>query len=123
MLIKYIHITCVVTSFSLFFIRGLWVIGDSGLQSIKWPRWVAPVIDTVLLVSAIMLALNLKQYPIIDSWLTAKVIALFLYIGLGMLALTYGQTKKIRVMSWLGAQAVFAYIVSVALTKNPFVIF
>lgn len=123
MLIKYIHITCVVTSFSLFFIRGLWMVSDSSLQSMKWTRWVAPIIDTVLLVSAIMLALNLKQYPLADSWLTAKVVALFLYIGLGMLALTYGRTKKIRVTSWVGAQAIFAYIVLVALTKNPFVMF
>jgi uncharacterized membrane protein SirB2 len=54
--------------------------------------------------------------------LTAKVVALFLYIGLGMLALTYGKTKKIRILNWVAAQLCFIYIVAVAITKNPLVL-
>jgi len=67
--------------------------------------------------------LSIEQYPFVYSWLTAKVVALFLYIGLGLLALTYGRTKKIRVLSWIGALVVFFYIVLVALTKNPVFMF
>ncbi|RLA38724.1 MAG: regulator SirB [Gammaproteobacteria bacterium] len=121
MLIKYIHVSCVVATFSLFFIRGLWMIRDSGLHQTKWARRIPPVIDTILLISATLLALNIKQYPFVDSWLTAKVIALFVYIGLGLMALTYGRTKMIRVSYWAAAQLVFIYIVLVALTKNPLI--
>ena len=121
MLIKYIHVSCVVTTFVLFFIRGLWMIRDSGLHQTKWAKRIPPVIDTILLISATFLALNIKQYPFVDSWLTAKVVALFLYIGLGLMALTYGRTKKLRVSYWVAAQVVFAYIVLVALTKNPLI--
>jgi len=80
-------------------------------------------VDTVLLVSAIVLAINIQQYPFIHSWVTAKVIALLLYIGLGMVALTYGKTKTIRVTAWIAALLAVTYIVLVALTKNPMVLF
>jgi len=122
MLAKTIHVTCVFITFILFFVRGLWMILDSELLQRKWTRRVPPVIDTLLLASAIVLAVTTRQYPIVEAWLTAKVVALFLYIGLGMLALTYGKTKQIRIGSWIAAQLVFLYIVAVALTRNPLVL-
>lgn len=55
--------------------------------------------------------------------MTAKVLALTLYIVVGAIGLKYGRTKKIRVAAWLGAIALFAYIVLVALTRQvlPFI--
>ena len=95
------------------------MIVDSDLLQRKWTRRLPPVIDTILLVSAIVLSIAIQQYPFVDAWLTTKVVALFCYIGLGMLALTYGKTKRIRIGSWVAAQLCFMYIVAVALTKNP----
>ena len=123
MLAKYIHVTCVVITISFFIVRGLWMLFDSKLQDKKWPRKLAPVIDTTLLISAIVFAIQIQQYPFVHSWLTAKVIGLILYIGFGAVALSYGKTKQIRVMALAGSLLVFAYIVSVALTKNPLVFF
>ena len=123
MLAKYIHVTCVVITISFFFVRGLWMLFDSKLQDKKWPRKLAPVIDTTLLISAIVFAIQIQQYPFVHSWLTAKVIGLILYIGFGAVALSYGKTKQIRVMALAGSLLVFAYIVSVALTKNPLLFF
>jgi len=122
MLVKDIHITCVFLTFIFFFIRGLWMIADSELLQRKWAKWIPPFVDTALLASAIVLAITLRQYPFVNGWLTAKVVALFFYIGLGMLALTYGKTKRIRVSSWVAAQLCFIYIVAVALTRNPLVL-
>jgi len=122
MLAKDIHVSCVILTFIFFFIRGLWMIVDSDLLQRKWAKWVPPVIDTTLLASAIVLSATIHQYPLVHAWLTAKVVALFFYIGLGMLALTYGKTKKIRISSWLAAQLCFIYIVAVAITKNPLVL-
>lgn len=119
MLVKYIHVSCVVITFVLFFVRGLWMIFDSPIRQQKWTRFLPPVIDTVLLASATILAITLHQYPFVDSWLTAKVIALVFYIGLGMLAITYGRSRKIRITAWIMAQLCFIYIVLVALTKSP----
>jgi len=122
MLAKTIHVTCVFITFILFFVRGVWMILDSELLRRKWTRRVPPVVDTLLLASAIVLAVTIRQYPFVDAWLTAKVVALFFYIGLGMLALTYGKTRQIRISSWIAAQLVFLYIVAVALTRNPLVL-
>ena len=119
MIAKHIHVACVVATFILFFIRGLWMIVDSDLLKRTWTRRVPPVIDTVLLASAIYLAVTIHQYPFVHGWLTAKVLALFVYIGLGMLALTYGKTKRIQIVTWIGALLCFSYIVAVAYTKNP----
>jgi uncharacterized membrane protein SirB2 len=55
----------------------------------------------------------------VDAWLTAKVIALLLYIGLGFVALRYGQSKTIRLSAWIIAQLVFTYIMLVAINHNP----
>ena len=119
MIAKDIHVSCVIVTFILFFIRGIWVIIDSDLLQRKWAKWVPPVIDTMLLASAIVLAVTIQQYPFVHGWLTAKVLAMFLYIGLGMLALTYGKTKTIRISAWVAAQLCFVYIAAVAITKNP----
>ena len=122
MIAKDIHVSCVILTFVLFFVRGVWMIIDSDLLQRKWTKRVPPVIDTILLASAIVLSVSIYQYPFVHAWLTAKVVALFLYIGLGMLALTYGKTKRIRVINWVAAQLCFIYIVTVAITKNPMVL-
>lgn len=92
---------------------------DSSLLKNIRVRILSATIDTILLVSAIVLAINIKQYPFTHDWLTAKVLALVIYISLGMVAFSYGKTKNIRITAWLAALLCFAYIASVALTRNP----
>lgn len=55
----------------------------------------------------------------VQAWLTAKVLALALYIGLGMIAFRAGRPRPPRITAWVGAQIVFIYIVLVALTRSP----
>ena len=117
--LKLIHVSCVVSSYALFFIRGVWMLRDSSLLRRRWVRIVPHVIDTLLLGSAITLALMLRQYPFVADWITAKVVALFGYIGLGMVALRFARTRRTQLAAWLAAQVVFIYIVAVALTRNP----
>lgn len=85
----------------------------------KWAKILAPIIDSTLLISAIILAMETHQYPFTHHWLTAKVLALIIYIALGMIALNYGRTKNIRIAAWLSALICFGYIVSVAMSRNP----
>lgn len=91
----------------------------SPLLQRRWVRTLPHVVDTLLLASALIMALMTGQYPFAAGWLTAKVLALAVYIGLGMVAMRFGRTRKIRAAAWLAAQAVFFYIVAVALTRNP----
>jgi len=118
--LKDIHITCVVLTISLFSLRGWWMLRGSPLLNRPWVRIAPHVVDTTLLTSALALAWTIRQYPFVNGWLTAKLLALFLYIGLGTLALKRGRTRKIRTLCLILALGTFAYIVSVALTKTPF---
>jgi len=117
--LKHLHITMVVLSGSFFLLRGLWMVADSAYLRQRWVRIVPHIIDTVLLASAIAMVIISAQYPFVQNWLTAKIIALLVYIALGMLALKPHRPKPVRVICWLGALAVFAYIVLVALQRDP----
>jgi uncharacterized membrane protein SirB2 len=119
LILKNLHVGAVAVSFGLFVLRGLWMLGAPHRLQARWVRIVPHVVDTVLLASAIALAMLTFQYPLAQPWLTAKVLALIIYILLGMVALRRGRTRGQRSVAWLSALAVFAYIVAVALTRDP----
>jgi uncharacterized membrane protein SirB2 len=116
--LKYVHIACVILSGSGYLVRGVGMMRESSWLRKKWVRVLPHIIDTTLLVSAILLTIQIQQYPFVQGWLTAKVLALVAYIVIGAVGLKYGKTKKIRVTAWLIAMAVFFYIVLVALTRQ-----
>ncbi len=116
--IKFVHVGCVAISYALFVVRGVWMLRESRLLQRRWARIVPHVVDTILLASAVALAVMSQQYPLANGWLTAKVAGLLIYIGLGTIALKRGKTRGLRVAAWLAAQAVFFYIVAVALTRQ-----
>jgi len=117
--LKTLHIFCAVLSYSLFFMRGMWVLRELPVMQKRWVRIVPHLIDTLLLGSAIALTVTIQRYPFVDAWLTAKVFALLIYIGLGFVALKYGRDKAVRLSAWLAAQVVFMYIVLVAINHTP----
>ncbi len=121
--IKIIHIISIIASYILFSLRGIWMIRDSPLLKRRWVKILPHVIDTILLVSAIALVTMIQQYPGFHIWLSAKTGGLLLYIFFGMIALRFGKTRRIKITSWVLAQIVFFYIVLVALTKSPTLIF
>lgn len=117
-LIKTLHIVCAACSFALFFLRGVWHMRSSNRLKQKWVRISPHVIDTVLLTSGVSLMVLSGQYPGKMPWLTAKLVAVVLYIGLGILAFRFAGSRPARLLSWLAAMAVFVYVVSVAVTRQ-----
>lgn len=95
------------------------MLADSPQLRRRWVGIVPHVIDSMLLASAIGLALILHQHPFGHGWLTAKVLGLTVYIILGGIALKRGPTKPIRAAAWIAALATFGYIASVAVTHAP----
>ncbi len=75
--------------------------------------------DTLLLACALYLVAASGQYPFQQPWLTAKVLALILYIGLGTMAIKRAPTPGSRGLFALLALLVFGYIVLVAVTRSP----
>ena len=116
--VKHLHITFAVLSGSFFLLRGFWMLGDSALLNRRWVKVLTHGIDTLLLASALVMVFWSGQYPFVQPWLTAKVLALVLYIVLGTLALKRGKTRGVRAFALLAALATFSYIVAVALTRQ-----
>lgn len=123
LLLKYVHVSCVILSGCGFVLRGVWMLADSPRLTQRWVRIVPHIVDTALLASAIALAIISSQYPLAQSWLTAKVIGLIAYVLCGAIALKRGKTKRARAVFLLVALLVFAYIVSVALNRSPLAVF
>jgi uncharacterized membrane protein SirB2 len=117
--VKYVHVISVVLSLTGFFLRGILMMRDSPLLAARWIRVVPHVNDTVLLVAALSLAAMSGQYPFVVGWVTAKVLGVIAYIILGALALRDASTRRMRIACWLASLAVFGWIVSVALTRQP----
>ena len=118
-LILYTHITCAALSIFLFTLRGIWMMRESNLLQLRVVRILPHIIDTVLLLAAIALTILINQFPLVTHWLTVKLIALIIYICLGMVALRLGKTKNQRVIAFFLALAVFGFIVSVAYYHHP----
>lgn len=117
--LKHFHMTCALLSGLFFLVRGCWMMAGSALLQRRWVKIAPHVIDTLLLASALALTLWSSQYPFVQSWLSAKLLALLLYIALGTVALKRGKTKGMRIAAFIGALAAFGYIVAVALSKQP----
>jgi uncharacterized membrane protein SirB2 len=117
--VKWVHVSCALLSGGGFFGRGVLMMQESALLQARLMKIVPHVVDSLLLVSAIALASQWGWAALQLPWLVTKIVALLLYIGLGMLALRRERTKIVRVSAWLAAMAVYIYIVAVAVTKNP----
>ncbi len=117
--LKLIHIGCAFLSISGFTLRGYWMLTGSSLLQHRLAKVLPHVIDTLLLGSAIGMLLIWRVSPLQLDWLSAKIIALLLYIGLGMVALRFGKSRKVKVNAFLLALLAAGYILSVAYSKSP----
>lgn len=117
--IKHLHMLLAVVSILGFVLRGIWMMSGSGLLQNRLVRILPHVVDTLLLLTALTLAVVLAPNAFVPGWVMAKVTGLVLYIGLGLVALRLGPTKGIRIAAFLGAIVVFVWIMSVAFSKNP----
>lgn len=117
--LKHLHMGCAFLSIAGFTLRGYWMLIDSPLLRRRPAKVLPHMIDTLLLASAVGMLFIWQLSPLQSGWLIAKIIALLVYIGLGMVALRFGKSRKTRVNAWLLALLAAAYIVSVAYSKSP----
>ena len=116
--LKHIHMTFVALSLLVFLVRGIWLFIDSAMLGRRWVKIMPHVINTILLASGIALALYLNMSPGDQPWLMAKIVGLIAYIGLGVVAFK-APSPTARRLLWVSTLVVFAYIISVAVSKSP----
>jgi uncharacterized membrane protein SirB2 len=118
--IRHLHIACVALSGTLFTSRALLRIKGSLLANHRALRITSYCIDTTLLIAGILLTRILEQYPFVNGWLTAKVLLLPGYIGLGLITLRRASTRFWCSVAMFSALLVYGAIITIAVThRNP----
>jgi uncharacterized membrane protein SirB2 len=112
------HSLTVLLSLGLFLLRGFWMWQDSPRLQDKWVRVLPHINDSLLLIAAVALLVVASLNPLEQPWLLAKIVALLAYIAVGTMALKRGRTAAIRKRAFVGALALFAYMMAVAVTKQ-----
>lgn len=118
-IVRFIHLACVAATATLMLLRLAIAYRGDDYRRFGMLRWVPHAIDTCLLGSAVTLAVLSGQYPGVQSWLTAKLVALVMYIGLGAVALRPGIHGRWRIAAAAGAVLTFCFIVAVAMQRKP----
>jgi len=114
----WLHVVSVYVSLAGFVLRGVWMLNDSPLRLTRPARILPHLIDTLLLVGAVGLAVSLSRYPFAEGWLTAKLLALLAYIGLGVVAFRAGRTRGVRAVAFVAALVAFGYLLAVSYTRQ-----
>lgn len=118
--IKWVHIAAVLTSGSLFLLRGLLVqLGQSRIAQAAPVRYLSYSIDTVLLTAALMLLTILPGAMFANGWLTTKLVLLVVYVVLGTFALRRGRTPRARLITYVLALLVFGLMYTIARAHHP----
>jgi uncharacterized membrane protein SirB2 len=118
--VKLVHQSAVALSVAGFFVRGAASLAGARWVASRMAKTLPHVVDSVLLLSALTLAWMLRLTPMNSPWLLAKIVGLFVYVGLGVVALRPGRPVAVRATAWVAALSVAGWIVSVAITKNVF---
>jgi uncharacterized membrane protein SirB2 len=118
-LLKILHMSCAFFSIAGFTLRGYWMFTDNSHLRQRATRVLPHMLDTVLLGSAIGMLVIWQVNPLTLNWLNAKIIALLVYIGLGMVAFRFGTTRRVRLVAFGLALLTAVYILAVAYAKSP----
>lgn len=112
--IKHAHAGLAYLSALLFLIRFVLLYAGAGWMRSKVAKIVPHVIDTFLLGFAIWLCVLIKQYPLTDHWLTAKVLALVVLVGVGTVAI-----KRKKIWAAVVTLGLYGYAIGVAKAHDP----
>jgi len=117
-ILKYAHLTALAVSFVLFFTRGILMMRQSSTANHRGFLIAPHIFNFLLILTGVSLAFTLQITPMTQPWLMAKMVVLIVYIGLGVM--TYKHPNlQVRKILWLLALIAFAFMASIAKTKNP----
>lgn len=109
-----VHIISAVVSIVGFVWRWQLALKNSPVLQHKLVKIAPHIVDTILLGSGIWLSVMIGEYPLVQGWLTAKLLLLVVYIGLGTVAIKRAKNNRQRFFCGLCAIAVFAGIAWIA---------
>ena len=116
--LKLTHVSCAFASIAGFALRGYWKLTGNPLLARRAVKILPHCVDTLLFASAVGMLVVWQASPLQSDWLVAKICALLLYIGLGMVVLRFGRRQGTRRLAYGLALLCAAYILSVAYTRS-----
>jgi uncharacterized membrane protein SirB2 len=119
LLVRHLHILLAYVTLASFAVRGVLSLLESPVLRERWVRTVPHVIDTLLLVFGVTLAIHYRMSPLVHHWLGVKILMLFVYIGLGIVAMR-ARRRPIKLAALVGAVASILFIIAVARARQPF---
>ncbi len=117
--LKLTHVSCAFLSVTGFALRGYWKLSGNALLARRSARILPHAIDTLLLGSAVGMLWIWRATPLQLEWVMAKILALAVYIVLGLVVMRFATGAAGRRVAYALALACAAYIISVAYTKAP----
>jgi uncharacterized membrane protein SirB2 len=118
LVLKNAHIVFITISIILFNYRFLLKIFKKSIP--KLIKILPHINDTFLLISGISMAYLVNFNPFEKPWLMAKIIALVLYIGFGMMALKKDGLQS--VIGYILATLMIVFMIFTAINKAPFLL-
>ena len=116
--LKLAHVFLAILTITGFVSRGVLMMTDSSWLEARFVRIAPHVVDTLFLATGIAMLVATSLNPLLAPWLLAKFAGLVAYVVLGMLALRRAPTPAARLIAFLAAVAVFAWIAGVARSKS-----
>ena len=113
------HELLALVSLSGFILRWSWRIRGSDLSTLLLTRTLPHVVDSLFLLTGVVLAWKLGYLPALPGWLLAKFAGLLAYILLGAIAMRSASQVPFSVAFFVAAVMCFLWIISVALWKTP----
>jgi len=119
LVVKYVHIVAVSVTFALFFVRGLWVLRSYPSPQEAWVRYLPHLVDTVLVVSALVFLWDARNLGWPGQWFTVKLALIAVYAILAIAVLKFARRLGIKVITWIAALLVFLFVTTIAVLHHP----
>lgn len=115
-LIKMLHAVMVLAVGLLFLWRAFLTLSKPPAQNGKVPTLLAHTLSLGVLASGLTLVALYGQMP---AWAMTKLIFLFVFIAFGVIAFKRAKTRGVQLTMMALALVTYAFLVSVAVTKQP----
>ena len=122
MAVKHIHFSFIALSVLLYLFSFGAHLAEANISSHKIVKVTPHVVNTLLILSGIMLCVIVHQYPVSSPWLTEKMVALCFYIGLAVYSLKSQRGKLFKITLCFGALSWVVYAAKIALLKQSLMI-
>ncbi|AOE48741.1 SirB2 family protein [Kangiella sediminilitoris] len=113
--LKHIHMTLAIITILGFLLRSVWLFRKSPMLTKKWVKITPHVIDTLLLLSGVLLLATFYGWTV-TSWLAIKLLLIVVYIGFGIITFKTNKTS-LRGIAFTLAIISFASILYLARIK------